>query len=428
MSLTKVHNRLIQGSIGNAIDFGLSESASGTVNSAAINAALSSYDHVFIPSGGYDVEEMITIGNRKTVELSSNVVIRRPATSTNDDPIFWLNENNGALLGYANSRVLSLVAPVNGVVRIGSASMTTDTQNALKNVVKGLAIGGHQSAGNATGDHTVALLIQNPSFSFNSYFNVINDIQVFNVNYGIELRHQANANFISNIQSERTGDNTNTTGGACVWINGGQENSINNVFVHVASNTYGILVSDSDNTANGGNIMRPRYNKVVNFIAEPGGASARTLVVTSTSATDNLFLIGENTPSGNILPTDFYTNNNVQIDQYMTAERVAINRLQYLDGGDLTISSGEITVTHSKHLIDTEGAAASDDLDTINGGINGQTLILQPVNSSRSVVVKDGTGNLRLNGDFTLDHTQDSMVLIYSNPNWVELARSDNNT
>ena len=38
------------------------------------------------------------------------------------------------------------------------------------------------------------------------------------------------------------------------------------------------------------------------------------------------------------------------------------------DGVELTISGGEITVTKSYHDVDTQAGAASDDLDTINGG------------------------------------------------------------
>ena len=428
MALTKTHNRMIAGSAANAIDFGLSISASGAANSSAINNALASYDHVIIPSGSYDVDQMITVSKRKTLELSTNTLISRPATSTETNPVVWLNENNGALIGSTNSRVRCLVAPENGVVRIGSDSMSSDTNDALKNLVRGLEIGGHQDQGNATGTATVGILIQNPSFNFNSYFNFLETLLFSNVNYGIELRHQANANFISNIMTERTGNNDNTTGGAAIFINGSQENMINNVFVHAASNTYGLQVSSSDNSANGGGIMQPRYNKISNFIAEPGGSNAKTLNFDATGGTNNYFVMGDNAPSGNSLTADFYENNNSIMDQFLTAERVQVTRLKYISGGELTISGGAITITSSKHTVDTQGEAATDDLVTINGGIDGQQLIITTENSSRTVVVKDGTGNLRLDGDFTMDHTQDVLVLLYSQPNWIEIARSDNNT
>ena len=93
---------------------------------------------------------------------------------------------------------------------------------------------------------------------------------------------------------------------------------------------------------------------------------------------------------------------------------------------ELTISGGEITVTKSYHDVDTQAGAASDDLDTINGGNIGSFLVLRPENSARTVVLKDGTGNLYLAGDFTMDHRSDMVLLFFGGTNWIELSRSDN--
>lgn len=95
---------------------------------------------------------------------------------------------------------------------------------------------------------------------------------------------------------------------------------------------------------------------------------------------------------------------------------------------EVTIAAGAITASRSYHFVDTEGDAASDDLDTINGGSNGDLLIIRAVSSSRTVVAKDGTGNLNLAGDFTMDNATDSLTLIYDTTLggvWVELSRSD---
>lgn len=93
---------------------------------------------------------------------------------------------------------------------------------------------------------------------------------------------------------------------------------------------------------------------------------------------------------------------------------------------ELTISSGAITVTASAHTVDTQSDAASDDLDTISGGSTGQILIIAAANSARTVVAKDGTGNLKLAGDCTLDNAEDTLTLIFNGTNWLEIARSDN--
>lgn len=92
----------------------------------------------------------------------------------------------------------------------------------------------------------------------------------------------------------------------------------------------------------------------------------------------------------------------------------------------LTVASGVVTATGSHHLVDTEAAAATDDLDTINGGTTGDLLILRTANSGRDVTVKDGTGNIDLEGDFTLSNIQDMILLMKINANWREIARANN--
>lgn len=98
------------------------------------------------------------------------------------------------------------------------------------------------------------------------------------------------------------------------------------------------------------------------------------------------------------------------------------------DSAELTISGGEVTVTQSFHSIDTEGDAASDDLVTITGGLDFTILIISAASSARSVVVKNGTGNIYLAGsDFTLDSGYDKLVLFRKGTNnWFELSRSNN--
>jgi len=93
-----------------------------------------------------------------------------------------------------------------------------------------------------------------------------------------------------------------------------------------------------------------------------------------------------------------------------------------------TIASGAITITGNVVSVDTESAAATDDLTTINGGKAGQILVIKATLVGKTVVCKDGTGNLRLNGDMTLNHQQDTLTLLESTDggNWFEISRSNN--
>ncbi len=97
-----------------------------------------------------------------------------------------------------------------------------------------------------------------------------------------------------------------------------------------------------------------------------------------------------------------------------------------LDVTTLTIVSGAVTASRSWHKLTSEGSPAADDLLTINGGVTGQTLILNSNTNGDVVTLKDGGGNLRLVGDFTLTNGQDRIMLMYDGTNWCELSRSDN--
>ena len=118
-----------------------------------------------------------------------------------------------------------------------------------------------------------------------------------------------------------------------------------------------------------------------------------------------------------------------------TFNDVDVNRLSLevtQSGPEVVIASGAVTITSSYARVDTEGDASTDDLDTINGGVFGQMLIIRAASSSRTVVCKDGTGNLELAGDFSLTHNRDVLVLLCiaesGSYRWIELTRSDNAT
>lgn len=91
----------------------------------------------------------------------------------------------------------------------------------------------------------------------------------------------------------------------------------------------------------------------------------------------------------------------------------------------LTISAGAVTATGSSHLIDTEGMAATDDLDTINGGVDGQLLVVSQADAARTVVLRDGTGNIETptGVDISMDGGLDSFVFLkYDGSAWQVVA------
>lgn len=91
---------------------------------------------------------------------------------------------------------------------------------------------------------------------------------------------------------------------------------------------------------------------------------------------------------------------------------------------ELTISSGAVTVTQMFHTIDTEGDAATDDLDTINGGSTVNMIVIRSADDARTVVVKHNTGNIWLQGkaDISLDDLEDGLLLVWDGTKWFDIA------
>lgn len=102
----------------------------------------------------------------------------------------------------------------------------------------------------------------------------------------------------------------------------------------------------------------------------------------------------------------------------------AVTLLNFEDATELTISSGAVTATQSYHTVDTEGDAASDNLDTISGGSEGDVLIIRAANTARTVVLTDGVGNIYTSdgNSITLDDTEKAVWLICDGTNWLAQA------
>lgn len=91
---------------------------------------------------------------------------------------------------------------------------------------------------------------------------------------------------------------------------------------------------------------------------------------------------------------------------------------------EVTISAGIITADRSHHRVDTEGNAATDNLDTILGGSEGDELWLRAENAARVVTVRHGTGNIFLSEatNFSLDAAYKVLRLFYNGSAWVNSA------
>jgi pectate lyase len=101
-------------------------------------------------------------------------------------------------------------------------------------------------------------------------------------------------------------------------------------------------------------------------------------------------------------------------------------------GSNLIVASAEITVPSNGvyFSVDTEGAAATDDLETINGGVDGRMIILRSYLTAQAVTIKDNVGNIRMaGGDFTFTSTTNRITLMFDaslgvSGIWYEISRA----
>ena len=127
---------------------------------------------------------------------------------------------------------------------------------------------------------------------------------------------------------------------------------------------------------------------------------------------------------------DQYVDKNIRINNNASilgsldiSKRIMVN-----ESSELTISSGVITITGSFHTVDTEGDSSSDDLTTINGGREGQLLIIKAAHTARTVVLKNASANIVCGSDFSLDSIYDMAVLMFISSKWLSISLQNNGT
>lgn len=91
---------------------------------------------------------------------------------------------------------------------------------------------------------------------------------------------------------------------------------------------------------------------------------------------------------------------------------------------ELTIAGGIIVVGQAAgaafYRVDTEADAVSDDLDTINGGVEGDIVVFINENTAHTVNFKHGTGNIQVEdgADFALADAKDFVICLFDGTNW----------
>lgn len=111
------------------------------------------------------------------------------------------------------------------------------------------------------------------------------------------------------------------------------------------------------------------------------------------------------------------------VERLQVGDLLDFGKLNLGPVSQLTIVSQAVTITGSYHSLFT---ATNANLVTINGGTEGDVLVIRGATGTAAIAVKDNSGNLALAGNNTINHPTDTMVLLFDGTNWIELCRSNN--
>ena len=259
--------------------------------------------------------------------------------------------------------------------------------------------------------------------SVSDFENVIVDGNIIDgvTQYAIYVDQVINLNILNNliVNSARALYGTSLSGYCKVKGNTISDCS-NSGIVFTGSNTALDAIIQGNTLENSETVAVGLFSTVNSFVIKGNVIRDTTTAIETSGATDRSEITGNSIDGETNVWTKSGSYGTLVYDKNITSTAVAFATRE------LTIATGVITAIADWHSVDTEADAATDDLATINGGYEGRTLTLFASDSTRDVVVKDGTGNITLAGDFTMNNVQDTITLLFRGTSWYEISRSDN--
>jgi hypothetical protein len=292
-------------------------------NYQAFSDALAAHDHVKVPtsnyvtigSPAYYISDTIDLGFKKIFEIENKTLIKISSTLTsNDVPAFFMRGSFSQLYGAGreNCFIVTDNKCPNGVVKLGQPDMSTTSGNVEKCVLRDLTIGGRQLYGQTSGSPDCAVCLMAPELSGTfSYYHILKDLDVRDANIGIWYRGWANGIFARGLYGVHLG-NTSLSPACFIYMNGGLDNMITDIFFNQSNDSTGIISETLDNTSNGSAVpMVPTYNSFRGIVCEQGGAA--TYAIDHINGSRCFYEIRDNTSLGFRVSSTFYNPDKNQL-------------------------------------------------------------------------------------------------------------------
>ena len=285
-------------------------------NTAIIQAYLDKYNSIVIPSGVYNVNGTIIVKTNQRLVLQNNVTLQRPRTVNSTKPVVYLQGSFATVSGMgASSIIRSFKNSPNGVVCIGHANLDDKFSSSIYNTFDNIRIIGMSSYGDNDKTRDIGVWIPNAQLSGANYFNIISNLFIEDVDIGIQLDGNSNANSISTIQLTRVGNEPNDYG---ILINGGQENRIYDVFHHFSPDVNATI--GLKELSYKGKNYEPNFNYISAVISEPSGYSSCLEIE---AGRWNYFSVVCNNSAPDKITVDMLTSHNTLIrNGALTNERI----------------------------------------------------------------------------------------------------------
>jgi hypothetical protein len=265
MSLTKATYSMINGAVGNVLDYG-ADSTGVNDSTAAFISALAANSVVEAPSGIYRLDTMVSMNTNKTLIIRNGAHLKRYVGAASNDPIIWFNGRDSSVIGEgSDSRIImERTSYTYGIVRYGAPDMSTaQTTDSSYNLLLNLKVSGATPQGSSISTDKVVTMYAPGLGGYVCFFNKVIDCILENGSAAIELVGDANGGQFSNLHFYRAG--YNDVSGA-VNLRGCLENQFVNCFHHSSPGGASMIVD-----AYGG--QSALFNTVLNFVCEQGGSS-----------------------------------------------------------------------------------------------------------------------------------------------------------